>query len=147
MEKLRIEKEDIYQIEVNDNGEYIEFDLLDLELPEKIVRASLDMQVQLEEYNKRREEIYQKYKDDTVNLVLEDSKCEKEYCNKLREIFDSFLGEGACQKIFGDTNRFAMFDKLMETLEKDHFPKMKMNVTKAKQKLADRYLPKEKNVM
>lgn len=147
MEKLRIEKSDIYEIEVNDNGETIEFDLLDLELPEKIVKASLEIQEKFNNYTKEQDEILNKYKNDQVNLVLESSKCEREYCNELRKLFDSFLGEGACMKIFGKTNRMAMFDELMELLEKDHFPKMKINTQKAKQRLVDKYLPKQGNVM
>lgn len=147
MEKLRIEKTDIYEIEVNDNGDTIEFDLLDLELPEKIVKASLEIQERFNNYTKIQEEILEKYKNDNVTLILESSKCEREYCNELRRLFDSFLGEGACNKIFGETNRMAMFDELMCLLEKDHFPKMKINIKKAKQRLVDKYLPKSNNVM
>ena len=33
MNSLRIKNRDIYRIEVNDAGDYIEFDLLDINLP------------------------------------------------------------------------------------------------------------------
>ena len=39
MESLRIERKDIYTIEVNDKGETIEFDLVDVELPFKCEKA------------------------------------------------------------------------------------------------------------
>ena len=39
MNTIRIEKKDIYTIEVNDNGDTIEFDLVDIELPFKCDRA------------------------------------------------------------------------------------------------------------
>ena len=39
MNSIRIEKKDIYTIEVNDNGDTIEFDLVDIELPFKCDRA------------------------------------------------------------------------------------------------------------
>ena len=42
MEKLNLErnKEDFYILEVNEKGETIEFDLTDISLPEKIMKAS-----------------------------------------------------------------------------------------------------------
>ena len=46
MEKLRVEKDNVYKIEVNDKGEYIEFDLLDIELPIKLINASEELKKQ-----------------------------------------------------------------------------------------------------
>ena len=39
MDKIRVGKEDVYTIEVNDKGECIEFDLLDIELPIRCINA------------------------------------------------------------------------------------------------------------
>ena len=42
MEKLVLEKDEeaVYRLEVNENGDYIEFDLADLTLPQRIMEAS-----------------------------------------------------------------------------------------------------------
>ena len=60
MESLRIERKDIYTIEVNDKGETIEFDLVDVELPFKCEKAwaevnkiSKELQAQLVIINKQ----------------------------------------------------------------------------------------------
>ena len=42
MNKIRIENKDLFKVEVNDKGEYIEFDLADINLPFK-AKKSFDM--------------------------------------------------------------------------------------------------------
>ena len=49
-------------------------------------------------------------------------------------------------KIFGDKNYYGMFLQLFEALE-PHFDKMIIKTKKAKMKLANKYLPKNKSVM
>ena len=62
----------------------------------------------------------------------------------MREIFDSFLGEGACQKIFGDKERYGQYNRLMDALE-PHFNKMKIDLDKAKKRIIEKIKKEQKN--
>lgn len=148
MEKLNLERnrEDFYVLEVNDKGDTIVFDLTDVNLPKKILDASENIEKKDKEYKYKVVELSEKYKDDKISLTKETINLEIEHCMLMRKEFDNFLGDGACQKIFGDTNYYGMFIKLFEALE-EHFEKMKINMQKAKRKLADKYVVKEKEVI
>ena len=148
MDKLYIQKDDneIYRLEVNDKGEYIEFDLTDIGLADRIMKAS-DKIIDLDNrYKQSAKEISEKYKSDESMLVQETTKIELNACLEMRKIFDSFLGDGACQKIFGNKNNYWQFLNLMDALE-PHYEKMRINMKKAKEKLITKYLNKEKDVM
>lgn len=148
MEKLILEKnrEDYYILEVNDKGDTIEFDLTDIGLAERIMNSSDRITEQDKKYQKKVVELSETFKDDEVQLTREIIKLEKEQCQEMRRIFDDFLGEGACQKIFGDKNHYGQFNKLLDALE-PHYKKMELKMQKAKRKLADKYMEKEKDVM
>ena len=53
MDKIRIGKDNVYQIEVNDNGDCIDIDLLDIELPVKFVNASKTLKRETKIYNEK----------------------------------------------------------------------------------------------
>lgn len=146
MEKLGYKKENVYQLEVNDKGEYIEFDLLDIDLPNKIMKAYKDLE--REEKNVKIQEniIYKKYANNPSKKYDEVYKLQKAHFKKAREIFDSFLGEGACQKIFGDTDRYGMFADLLRAL-KPHLDSMQFDIEKIKKNLIEKYSPNKKNVI
>ena len=147
MEKLVLEKDEeaIYRLEVNDNGDYIEFDLADLTLPQRIMEAS-------DRLSKIDGEFQQKAKDaekikDSVAKVRKQLELDKEYAKEMRNIFDSFLGDGACQKIFGDKERYGQYQRLMDALT-PHFDKMKLDIDKAKKRIIERVKEiQEKDVM
>lgn len=146
MEKLVLKKEDTYKLQVNDEGEYIEFDLTDLSLPERIMSASENIVRIDEEYNIEMSNIENKFQNDDVAMIKAIIQLEKNKCLQLRREFDSFLGEGACQKIFGNTNRYGMFYDLFDALE-PHFAKMEINIKKAKSRLVQKFAPKRNDVM
>ena len=151
MNSIRIEKKDIYTIEVNDNGDTIEFDLVDIELPFKCERA-------LNEVNRI-------YRDLKAKLVIiekrEDHKLDSEIMTanekakleahrtafkEMRVAMDAFLGEGACQKIFGDRNYVEMYDDLFEALA-PHFEKMKLNTEGITARIKAKYSKKDDGVL
>ena len=151
MNSIRIEKKDIYTIEVNDLGETIEFDLVDIELPFKCERA-------LAEVNRI-------YKDLQAKLVIiekqEDHKLDGEVMTanekakldahrtafkEMRVAMDAFLGAGACQKIFGDRNYVEMYDDLFEQLA-PHFEKMKLNTEGIAARIKSKYSKKDDGVL
>ena len=104
MNSIRIEKKDIYTIEVNDNGDTIEFDLADIELPFKFQRA-IDGIKTLRQELKGKLLVIDKKKDhkgkDEFMTDNEKARLElyKETFLKMRASMDEFLGVGACQKI------------------------------------------------
>ncbi len=146
MEKLGYKKENVYQLEVNDKGEYIEFDLLDIDLPDRIMNAYKELERVEKDVKIKEQIIYKKFANNPSKKWEELHKIEKEYFKKGREIFDSFLGENACQKIFGNTDRYGMFKDLLKALQ-PHLDKMKFDIQTIKKSLLEEYSPNKKNVI
>ena len=151
MESLRIERKDVYTIEVNDKGETIEFDLVDVELPFKCEKAwaecnkiSKDLQAQLVIISKQ-EDTKQKGKLLTKNEELTIEAYRKAF-KEMRVAMDSFLGEGACQKIFGDRNYLEMFNDLFEAL-KPHLDKMEITSHGIFERIKNKYGKKDDGVL
>ena len=151
MNSIRIEKRDIYTIEVNDDGDIIEFDLVDIELPFKCERAlsevsriQNDLKAKMVIIDKK-EDHQQKGKLMTVN---EEARMEayKRAFKEMRVAMDAFLGEGACQKIFGDRNYIEMYDDLFEALA-PHLEKMKLNTDGIASRIKAKYAPKDDGVL
>ena len=141
--KLRIEKRDIYTIEVNDDGECIEFDLADIELPFKCERALFTIEKLKKEYNNKiqiisKKQDFKKKGEYMSNNEKEFLKAQKEMFKSMRIAMDEFLGKGACQKIFGDRNYFEMYDDLMKELD-PHLDKMELNLKGIKKRIQDKY--------
>lgn len=147
MEKLIIERnrEDFYRLQINDTDDYIEFDLTDISLPERVLNAADNIAKMDIDYQKEKEEIAKKYADEATR-IRKLIALEREKSIAMRKEFDSFLGEGSCQKIFGDTNYYGMYLQLFDALE-PHFKKMEINLKKGKEKLAKKYLNEEKDVI
>ena len=146
MEKLNLDlKKEVYQLEINDNGDFIEFDLTDISLPEKFLNASDNITKIDFEYNQEARKIEKSDLSETekIRAII---KLEKEKTQEMRKIFDSFLGEGTCEKIFGTVDHYCQFVALIDALE-PHFEKMNFNLKAARKKLADRYLDKNKEVI
>ena len=151
MESLRIERKDIYTIEVNDKGETIEFDLVDIELPIKSERAwaevnkiSKELQAQLVIINKQ-EDTKQKDKLMTTNEEKTLEAYRKAFMD-MRVAMDGFLGEGACQKIFGDRNYLEMYNDLAEALA-PHMEKMKLNTDGIINRIKEKYGKQDDGVL
>lgn len=149
MEKLRVEKKDIYVIEVNDKGETIEFDLADIGLSfkcskalEEIDKITNDAKMKEIVINKK-EEVKGKY---MSKKEEEKMKLWQDTFREMRKAMDIFLGEGACQKIFGDRNYIEMYDDLVKQLE-PHFEKMKISFEGMKKRIVDKYSIDKKSVI
>lgn len=146
MESIRIKRDNIYRIEVNDAGEYIEFDLQDIGLRARCYRA-LDKIKQLEKKYKEKAKTIKSNKDGAF--------LEEEMFKELRSAMDEFLGNGACQKIFGETNYAEMFNDLLEELTKprkelngkSHFDMLKISATETNKKIMNKYSKMKKNVI
>lgn len=143
--EIKRDRSDFYILEVNDKGDTIQFDLTDISLPEKILKASEELKNIDEDYKNNilqidKEEIS---KEEKARKIIE---IDKEFSIKARKIFDGFMCEGACQKIFGDANYYGMYIELFDQLE-PHFNKMIIKSQKAKQRLVEKYKPKKSDVM
>ena len=143
--EIKRNREDFYRLQINNTDDYIEFDLTDIGLPEKILNASDNIFKIDSDYQKKIKEIDENCTDEVENL-RQKLKLEKDKCIEMRKEFDSFLGEGSCQKIFGDANYYGMFLQLFEALE-PHFEKMEIKLKKGKEKLAKKYLNDKKDVL
>ena len=143
METLRIEKRDIYIIEVNDNQETIKFDLTDIELPFKCDRAFSEAE-RIKNELKAKLVIIDKQQDHKLKgrimTANEEARINayKEAYTEMRKAMDIFLGEGACQKIFGDRNYLDMFNDLAEALA-PHLKKMEINAAGIAKRIEEKY--------
>ena len=151
MNSIRVEKKDIYTIEVNDNGETIEFDLLDIELPFKCDRAFNEINRVYRELKAKLviiEKQEDRYLDGEFMTANEKAKLDahRTAFKEMRVAMDTFLGAGACQKIFGDRNYVEMYDDLFEQLE-PHFEKMKLNTEGISARIKAKYAKKDDGVL
>ena len=151
MESLRIARKDIYTIEVNDKGETIEFDLVDVELPFKCEKAwaevnniSKELQAQLVIISKQ-----ENTKQNGKLMTTKEEKTIEAYRKAFREMrvaMDGFLGDGACQKIFGDRNYLEMYTDLAEALA-PHMEKMQLNSEGIRKRIKDKYGKQDDGVL
>lgn len=156
MNKLRVEKRDIYTIEVNDNGDTIEFDLGDIELPFKLQRAydgikaaqtQLKGKIAIIEKQQDRNDGKHLWSKNTEEML----KAWKKTFIDMRKAMDEFLGEGGCQKIFGDSNYLEMFDDLFDELSKpqedglSHLDKMQISRDGMIARIKGKYTAKTNN--
>lgn len=116
MDKVIYEKKGIKRIQVNENGDFIELDLMDIELPLKVDNTRKELKRQHTIYNNRCKAIEKQYSNNRDLQLTNLYKAEIDYSNKCREILDGLLGKDASLKIFGETNRYAMFDDYFEQL-------------------------------
>jgi hypothetical protein len=151
MNSIRIEKRDIYTIEVNDNGDTIEFDLVDIELPFKCDRAMSEIN-RIQNDLKAKLVIIEKQEDHPlkgkVMTANEEARLEayRKAFKEMRLAVDAFLGEGACQKIFGDRNYIEMYDDLFKELA-PHLDKMQINTNGIAERIKAKYAPKDDGVL
>ena len=151
MNSIRIEKKDIYTIEVNDLGETIEFDLVDIELPFKCERALAEVNRIYKELQGKLVIIEKKEDhqlDGEIMTANEKAKLDahRTAFKEMRVAMDAFLGAGACQKIFGDRNYVEMYDDLFEALE-PHFEKMQLNTEGISARIKAKYSKKNDGVL
>lgn len=145
MEKVIYKKEGVKRIQVNENGDYIEIDLMDIELPFKVDKTRKELIRQNGIYKNIITSLQKQYKDNENLLRVKEYQAEIDYCKKCREVLDGLLGKGACQKIFGDTNRYAMFDDYFEQLS-EVLNSMEVDIKAIKENLVNKY-KKNKDVI
>lgn len=150
MNKLHIQRQDIYEIEVNDNGDTIKFFMGDLTLSSRINQAYEEITRIQNELNQKIVVINKKQDFRPKNSIMTNNqlavdKAQKEAFAKMRKALDLFLGEGGCQKVFGDDNYYEMFNDLFDALsEKDenglsHLDKMGISTESIDKRIREKY--------
>lgn len=158
MEKLRIKRTGLYEIEVNDNGDVITFDMEDVDLPFRLQRAYDGARQAQETLRKKlvvigKKEDHKKPGDLFSTNEIAASKARSEAFSAMRAAMDEFLGSGGCDKVFGKTNYITMFDDLFEALSapgadgKSHLDRLKINAEGIKERIARKYGAQESGVL
>lgn len=147
--RIQRKEEDLYKIEIADDGTAIVFDLADIALPIKCDEAFKKVESNKNRALSKVKMVENKYKNQKMNPTLERQKSIEVYkaINEMyienREIMDNLMGlPGAMQKLFGDSNYLDMYQDLYEQLE-PHFKKMNLNVNRIKQRIENKYGSKE----
>lgn len=152
MNKINLVKNGIYKIQVNDRGECIEIDVDDIGTSVKCYE-SLDKMEKLEKETKEKlEEAINSGEGDINRKVTE---IENEMFIEMRKLIDNFLGENACQKIFGDRNYYSMYNDLFMELSKkrkelggkSHFDIMGIQAKTINEKIMKKYQKGKQNVI
>ena len=143
--KIRIirKEEDLYRIDISDDGKEIVLDLADIALPLKINRVFNKAQNNINSTRSKIKVLENRTgNDDSVGVM---TRFEHDLNQTLvdmyrenRKIMDEVFGEGAIQTLFGDTDYIDMYDDLFELLE-PHFDKIELNVEGIKNRLAKKY--------
>ena len=149
MEQLRIQRNNLYIIEVNDEGDTITIDIEDVELPLKYQRMMEKIQ-KLQQQVKGKTYIQDKNKKDG-DFVFNKKEVESleeisDVYKQMRSALDKFFGDGACQKIFGDVNYWGMFEDLFEQLE-PHFKNLNLKADTFSKSIKEKYKVKDNDVL
>lgn len=135
----------------NDTGNYLEFNLADIELPliyQEIIEE--DKKCRLDTVNKIRIiERKQDHKGKKLMSANEEAKIKVmiEFYKKEKEIYDKFLGEGGVDKLLnGRKLSWTTLDEIDEIIEKYITPKLEINGDKIKEKIMKKYSNKTEEV-
>jgi hypothetical protein len=143
----------IKDIEGNDTGEHLEFDLEDIEMPLKLNESEMKHRKNYE-YLRNQFVIIDKKEDKKGKFMLswreeEKVKALQEFYKREMEAMDLFLGEGATNKLLnGRKPYYSMYDDIMDIIE-PIMPKLEVNADSIINKIKNKYSEKtnEKNVL
>lgn len=145
--KIRIKRaeEDLYKINIDDDGTEIVFDLADISLPVRCDKAFREVESNKNRALSQIKVIENKYVNQNMNKKLESQKTSEvlkvyqDMFAKNRVIMDEFFGlKGAMQHLFGDSNYLDMYSDLFEQF-KPHFEKMQLNAEAIKERISKKY--------
>ena len=157
MEKIslkneNLEKFEIYDTEGNFTGNYLTFDLEDIELP-LIYQDLLEKQEKNKTwYNEKMVILNKKQDTKTKNgfstKQIESYKILKEFFEKEKEIYNMFLGENGVEKLLnGRKLGWTTLMEIDELIEKQILPKLNINMNNITNKIKNKYKLKEENTL
>ena len=138
----------------NDTGNYLEFDLEDIELPlryqelvekDKKNKQWLDNQLLIIEKREdvKGKKLLTKNQEDKLKAI-------NEYLKKEEEVYDMFLGEGGVKKLLnGRKLHWTTFNQIDEIISSCIIPKLDINLDNMANKIKSKYKidEKEENVL
>lgn len=145
--KLRIRDE-----EGNDTGEFLEFNLEDIELPLKYQDA-VEQEKKNRMYCKNQLDIINKKQDHKGKKLLsskeeETIKAMVEFYKKEVEIYNIFLGENGVQKLLnGRQLSWSTLEEIDEIIKTSILPKLEINAQNIREKIVSKYSKKEDEVI
>ena len=149
MEEIRLKESNVLKFGIKDaNGEdtgnYLEFDLEDIELPLRY-QELIEEDKKNRAYLKNQFTIIDRRQDHKGKKLLSANEEEKikvlnVFYKKQEQIYDMFLGEGGVKKILnGRRLGLSTFDEIDEIIEKYITPKLKVNADDIKKKIMNKY--------
>lgn len=145
MDQIRIKRseEEIYEVNISDDGKTIKFDLLDIDFPMRLNDAynaiEKNRQVCLGNIQVIKNKKYKDNKKDLFNPKdLEINKEYKKMFIENRKILDGLFGEGTMQALFGDRDYLTMYDDMFDALQ-PVFEKLNLTVDGIKNKIEKKY--------
>ena len=135
---------DIYTDDGKKTGEYLEFDLEDIELPLKY-QELLEKDKKNKEYLRNQIQIIEKKQDVKGKKLLskneEDAiKALNEFFKKETEIYNMFLGEKGVQKLLnGKKLGWTSLQDIDEIIEKQILPHLDLGMNRIQEKIKEKY--------
>lgn len=118
MEKIRVSRG--IEIEVNENGDFIILNTNDIDFMFKLNDVTMEIEKIVKEGAAKEKALSLKKPTKEIgnltDLDYEYRKLYQKYFGKIRSAMDKFLGEGACKKIFGETNSWNMWDEFLDAI-------------------------------
>lgn len=154
-EYINLKEDSIFRIGIKDKngkdtGEFLEFDLEDIETPLKynqcdylIKKAKNELTSQLVIIDKRPDK-----KGKYLLSANEEAKVQaiKTFFKQNEEVIDIFAGKGATNKLFGTRRYLSMFDDFNDYIE-PFLPKLKVNLDNISSRIKNKYNKNESGVL
>ncbi len=146
---VQLSKSDVLRLgirteEGKDTGEYLEFDLEDIELPlryqellEKDKKNKENLKNQMLIIDKRQDvkgkKLLSKNEEDKIKAI-------NDFFNKEVEVYNMFLGENGVQKLLnGRKLTWLVFEEIDEIIEKQIVPHLNLNMKNITDKVKEKY--------
>lgn len=146
---IKLNKKDTLRLKIQteegiDTGEYLEFDLLDLELPliyqeliEKDKKNKAYLQNMLKIIEKRQDvkgkKLLSKNEEDSIKVI-------NEFFKKEKEIYNMFLGERGVEKLLnGRKLGWTTLEEIDEIIEKQIVPHLDIKMSNIQDKIKEKY--------
>ena len=157
---IKLNKKDTLRLDIQtaegvDTGEYLEFNLEDIELP-LIYQELLEKDKKNKEYLKNSLMIIDKREDVKGKKLLSKNEEDKirainTFFNKEKEIYNMFLGERGVEKLLnGRKMSWTTLEEIDEIIEKQIVPHLDMTMENIQNKIKEKYqkaLDKSKEVL
>lgn len=144
------DENDVAKVDENGNEVYIEFDLEDIEIPERYSKCVYLINKATDTLNSDFIIINKKQDSKGRGIMTKNQEAKmqalKRFYKSMEEAIDYFLGKGGTQKIFGNARYLTMFDDLSEMLE-PIMPKLQVNVDNIDKKIKEKYKTTKGNVL